>query len=141
MITTPPGPIARRPDWEARLTRAIEDTPPFAWGEADCCTFAARIIRATTGADVMQRYRGRYNTARGALRLIGDGSAFGQLISDELGPPLPAVTLAQRGDVVLARNPQGEATVAICAAARLACQGQAGVEYLPLSAGLMAWRV
>lgn len=131
----------RRPDWERQLTAAIEHTPAFAWGEADCCTFAARIVLAMTGHDLLATFRGRYHTCRGALRFVQEGGGLVKLISDRLGDPLPSVSLAQRGDIVLATTVGGEQTVGICAGARIAAQGLQGVVFLPLSAGSTAWRV
>jgi hypothetical protein len=133
--------IERRPDWERHLVAAIENTPGFAWGEADCCTFAARIVLAMTGQDLLAVFRGRYQTARGALRFIRQGGGLELLISQRLGPPLPRVAQARRGDIVLARTLEGEPTVAICAGDKLAAQGMAGAVFLPLAAGVAAWSV
>lgn len=133
--------IERRPDWERHLMAAIEHTPGFAWGEADCCTFAARVVEAMTGHDLLAVFRGRYQNARGALRFINQGGGLQALISERLGPPLPRVALAYRGDIVLARTPTGEQTVAICAGDKLAAQGLAGAVFLPLEAGVAAWSV
>jgi hypothetical protein len=133
--------IARRQDWERQLTVAIEHTPPFNWGEADCCTFAARIVLAMTGHDLLAHFRGRYHTCRGALRFMQEGGGLRSLISERLGPALPAVALAKRGDIVLAVTVGGEETVAICAGSRIAAQGFKGAVFLPLSAGRAAWSV
>ncbi len=133
--------IARLPDWETRLIRAVETTPPFAWGASDCCSFAARVIQAMTGHDAMAEFHGRYITGVGALRLIRQGGGLALLLSARFGATLATPALAQRGDLVLVRTLGGDESVGICVGERIAVQGQGGVEYLPLAAGLAAWRV
>ena len=133
--------IGRVPDWERRLMAAVAHTPAFQWGTADCCTFAARIVLDMTGRDLLAVFRGKYATARGAIRLINTGGGLELLISQRLGPPLPRVAQAHRGDVVLARTREGEPTVGICVGDKIAAQGMAGAVFLPLDAGVAAWSV
>lgn len=120
---------------------AVAATPAFSWGRADCCTFAARIVQEMTGRDLLASFRGHYDTARGALRLINQGGGLEHLITQRLGAPLPLVARAQRGDVVLARTLQGEPTVGVCVGEKIAVQGLQGVLFLPLAAGVIAWSV
>lgn len=133
--------IARAPDWERRLMAGVAHTPAFQWGAADCCTFAARLVLDMTGRDLLAVFRGKYQTARGALRLINAGGGLELLISQRLGPPLARVALARRGDIVLARTRAGEPTVGICVGDKIAAQGLAGAVFLPLLAGVTAWSV
>lgn len=141
MTATPAGALARREDWERRLINAVAHTPAFAWGEADCCTFAARIVLDMTGRDLLAVFRGKYRTARGAMRLINTGGGLESLISQRLGPPLPRVAQARRGDIVLAHTPAGKPTVGICVGDKIAAQGMAGAVFLRLDAGVAAWSV
>jgi hypothetical protein len=48
-------PAKRLPDWEARLRVALDYLPGQAleWGTADCATFAADVIDALTGREVL----------------------------------------------------------------------------------------
>jgi hypothetical protein len=43
---------------------------PFVWGERDCCLWAADWIKARTGRDPAEGFRGRYRTRLGAHRLV-----------------------------------------------------------------------
>ncbi|MFB2530719.1 hypothetical protein ACEYYA_00960 [Paracoccus sp. p3-h83] len=42
------------------------------WGRADCCTAACDVFQALWGRDPMASVRGRYDSAMGAVRLIGE---------------------------------------------------------------------
>lgn len=93
----------RKPDWEVRLAAFLEPlrARAFAWGQHDCCTFAAGAVEAMTGIDPMPEFRGRYATAIGsarALRRFGAGTLAGTL--DTKFEPVDAA-LAQRGDIVM----------------------------------------
>lgn len=66
----------------------------FEWGRMDCCTFAFNWVRARTGYDPMERYRGRYGSALGAKRFARD---LLQIVNREL--LLPPTKQPQVGDV------------------------------------------
>lgn len=134
---------ARIPGWERRLAEAIEAARdrPFAWGRHDCTTFAFDLRRALTGGgDIAALWRGRYTTARGAVRVmrrLGWASleAAGR---DLLGAPLASVPLARRGDLVLADTGFG---FGVCLGARAAGIAPAGLTLVPITACALAWRV
>jgi hypothetical protein len=93
----------RLPDWEERIIRYLEPlhATPFAWGQHDCCTFAAGAVEAMTGVDPMPEFRGHYSTKRGsvcALRRFGAGTLAKTL--DTKFERVP-VNLAHRGDLVM----------------------------------------
>lgn len=122
--------------WERRLDDAIRATPAFAWGSADCCMFAARVVHAITGKDFGERFR--YVDQWGAGRILRRYGGVEGIATRFLGAPKPAA-LATRGDVVLVRSPKS--MLAICAGHVIAAQGEDGVVFLPLSAALKAWSV
>ncbi len=127
-----------------RLEAAIEGAraTPFAWGESDCCLFAADCVKAITGIDLAAAYRGQYQSRRGAfsaLKRIGNGgveAAARAALSDPLSSPY----LAKRGDVVLMTQKEGPA-LGICVGERCAYKGPSGVVFHPLSSVQAAWRV
>lgn len=93
----------RYPDWEVRLAAYLEPlrTRPFAWGDHDCCTFAAGAVAAMTGVDPMPEFRGRYSTAIGSARAL---RRFGQVtLAATLGAKFRQVppALCHRGDIVM----------------------------------------
>lgn len=133
----------RRPGWERILAEAIAAARerPFRWGRHDCATFAFDLRREIAGGhDVAALWRGRYTTARGAVRVmrrLGWPSleAAGRAL---LGEPLASVHLAQRGDLVLADSGLG---FGICLGARAAGIAPSGLVLVPITACALAWRV
>lgn len=100
----------RYADWETRLAAYLAPlrTRPFAWGTHDCCTFAAGAVEAMTGVDPMPEFRGHYSTAIGsarALRRFGAGTLEATIDTKFERVPAP---LAQRGDVVMIRQFEGQ---------------------------------
>jgi hypothetical protein len=132
--------MKRFEDWPERLARFIDahQGTPFAWGENDCCLFAANAILAMTGIDLAEGLRG-YSTHTGALRIIapfGDLETLAAGIAEEAGLEEIQPKLAQRGDLIFAEH-QGMAIV-----------GMNGIPLCPSSNGLVgvkgrlrAWRV
>lgn len=94
--------LQRTPGWRARFEREIDAIKhlPFAWGEHDCGPdLVGRLVEATTGADIFAPWRGRYQSYRGAVRVMrNDG--FGNL-ADLIGSVLPEIhpSEATLGDV------------------------------------------
>jgi hypothetical protein len=77
---------------------------PFRWGINDCCLFAANWIRELRGVDPYKDYRGKYETALGAARLIKQGGGLDQascVKMAEAGFKEVNPNFAQRGDVCL----------------------------------------
>lgn len=129
--------------WERHLAEAVAvaQARPFAWGLHDCPTFAFETRQLlTAGVDVAALWRGRYSTARGAVRVMRrlGWSSLEASGRDLLGEPLPSVHLAQRGDLVLANTGLG---FGVCLGARAAGIAPEGLVLVPLSACAMAWRV
>lgn len=115
---------ARRfPDWEARLGAYLEPlhAAPFAWGQHDCCTFAAGAVAAMTGVDPMPEFRGQYRSVAGsvrALQRLGAGTLAATL--DGKFDVVPA-SLAQRGDIVMSHGLLG-----VCLGTHLIAVGSEG---------------
>jgi len=134
---------ARLPGWERRLVAAVEATRdrPFCWGRHDCATFAFDLRREIAGGyDVAALWRGRYSTARGALRVMRrlGWQTLEAAGRDLLGEPLPSVQLAQRGDLVLANTGLG---FGVCLGARVAGIAPEGLVLVPLATSALAWRI
>ncbi|MGA0543198.1 DUF6950 family protein [Neotabrizicola sp. VNH66] len=133
----------RRLGWERILVDAIEAARAraFRWGRHDCATFAFDLRRAIAGGhDVAALWRGRYTTARGAVRVMRrlGWTSLEAAGRDLLGEPLASVHLAQRGDLVLADTGLG---FGICLGARAAGIAPSGLVLVPISACALAWRV
>lgn len=93
----------RRDGWEARLAHLemAARARPFAWGEHDCCTWAAECVQAVTGTDPLADLRGTWHSAEAAQAVLQRLGGLRAAVDARLGEPLPSVHLAQRGDVVL----------------------------------------
>jgi hypothetical protein len=133
---------SRLDGWERRLMAevAAARSRPFKWGEHDCVTWAFEVRQAITGIDDASRWRGRYSSAAGAVRVMrrlgwSDYAAAG---IDLLGEPLGTPLLAQRGDIVLAADGFG---VGVCVGAQAAGVNPQGFVLVPLRQVAMAWRV
>ena len=102
-----PVTAARFPDWEERLGRFVGDRlgTSFAWGERDCCLFAADWVRTCTGEDPAQGLRGSYQDEAGALELIRRHGNFWRFVTIRLGQPMMREPLrAGRGDLAAVRG-------------------------------------
>ena len=132
----------RSDGWESALADLIKQRrfAPFVWGQHDCCLFAADCALAITGTDWAATFRGHYNSASGAARQIAARGGFESMITGLLGDPLAAVTLAQRGDVVML-DQDGHPALAVCCGATVAAAGINGLVFRPMTDGLLAWRV
>ena len=106
--------LQRRRDWRTRLYAVLDDikASPLDYGAHDCGVgLAARAIEAMTGTDLAARWRGRYDTATGALRVLReDGFADLETLCRSM---LPSVhpSMAQLGDIALV--PTGSALDAL----------------------------
>lgn len=122
--------------WEQRLDAALADSRPFAWRESDCCTFAARCIEAVTGGNPAASMQ--YVDWFGAGRILRRYGGVEGVATKLFGPSKPALC-AGRGDLVMLDKPHR--MLGICAGHLIAVQGAQGVEYCPLSSGIMAWSI
>jgi hypothetical protein len=91
------------PDYVEELSRT-----PWQWGECDCTMAVATWIERITGADPLERYRGRYHSAsdakRTAKRAGGFLPALGALF-DAAG--LERTETFETGDVAVVSPPEG----------------------------------
>lgn len=133
----------RVPDWEQRLTRlvAAEMARPFAWGSADCATFAAAVVSELVGLDVLEGTRS-WSSSAGALRslkVIGCDTAEQFFARHLIEIPVAA---AHRGDLVM---PAGEAGPLVCPAlltgAEAMSRNEAGWVVMPRRLAARAYKV
>jgi hypothetical protein len=111
---------------------------PFAWGEQDCCLFAADAVKASTGVDHAKPWRGTYSTEEQAAELLeqlGGLEGLGALVGEEVLP-----LTAQAGDVGIVFDGARE-MLGVCAGPHWMVPGKYGLAVLPLRACRKAWRV
>lgn len=130
-------------DWEVRLSDFIDknlDTP-FEWGRFDCCLSVADAVRAFTGQDFAEAFRGHYSTPPGAVRALrryGSGSLKATL-NEMFGPFKPRLN-AGRGDVVLIETEQGDA-LGIVFGGQIWAASDSGLKPLPMNRAVCCWSV
>lgn len=132
-------PAARLHDWQLRLAELIaqRSAQPFAWGERDCCLWAADAVQAVTGVDLAAGLRGTYDSALSAGRVLR-ASPLDTLAAAALGQEvLPA--LAQPGDIGLMLGEAGPTLVVEAGGVWLA-QGEAGLVPVVAECVTRAWR-
>jgi len=129
-------------DWPERLDAFIKaaEKRPFCWGEFDCALFAADCVFALTGIDHAADYRGKYAEERGALRLVKKAGGLAAIATKALGQPIPLFS-AQRGDVVLLKQPEIGMTLGICCGRFCAFAGPEGLIMVPHEKCALAWKV
>ena len=124
-------------------------TMPFAWGTNDCATFAADGILAFTGTDIMAELRG-YTTNTGAMQKIAavtGGKSLEEAVvwcANKQGlVERTHALMAQRGDLVLYRNADGELASGLVHlnGRDVVSPGESGLLRMPLSAVQRAWAV
>jgi hypothetical protein len=95
----------KHPDWPSLLAARIhkQNGVEPAWGTADCITWAADCVLAMTGEDDIHEGRGRYSTARGALRVLNKvyGVKLPIDLMDKLWGPRVHISQARIGDIVV----------------------------------------
>ena len=112
--------MKKLPDWVARLEQAFKEAKfkDFNWGTFNCCTFTADCVVAQTGEDPMEEMRPRFEDKRSAYRFLKElsGGSLAKAAEDvaakyDMKEVAPAYV--QRGDMVIAKNEDGEEIFAI----------------------------
>lgn len=116
---------------------------PFAWGSADCATFAADCALALTGVDPLAGVRGRYKTALGARRILDregwhDVAGLAAAKFEEI-----PVALAAVGDwaIVTTTEDGNEPSLGVVFGTNVACRFEHEVGLVPLTRASRAFRV
>lgn len=127
-------------EWRERFDALVAErmSAPFAWGANDCCLFAADAVLATTGIDHAADFRGTYDDAGSALRVLRDNGGL-EAVASRAGDPIPPMT-ACVGDVGLVEHERRE-LLAVCAGAVWLAPAAQGLAIMPLEAARSAWKV
>src|SRR5690348_8666382 len=103
-------PAKRKENWDLALHEFFSERAghPFIHGVNDCGTFVADAVKAATGTDIAEAFRGKYKTELGsmkALKQVTGGNTVEHAIeyasSQHALEELPSVYYAHRGDIVL----------------------------------------
>jgi hypothetical protein len=141
--------VCRAHDWESKLDDFVARSQrlKFAWGIHDCCLFACDAVLAMTGTDLAADFRGKYDSALGAARMLKAYGGTVEMLAEEIADKFcifeVPVLYAQRGDVVLLPSNNDGPALGIVSLDGWNCLG-AGLEGLtrtPLNQCLKAWRI
>jgi hypothetical protein len=146
--TTPTLPATvppRRADWPERLAAVIEAArhEPYCLGSHDCVRLAFQCIEAMTGADlwpIVRGYTTKAQAVRTMARLSGGSADLGDALTAVLGRQPQPVSMAQRGDVLLYQDEEGQ-HLGVCVGFNMVLLAERGLVFVPVSKALAAWRV
>lgn len=64
--------MRRKESWPEDMNKFIAANrfTPFVWGKFDCCLMVADCMKAMTGEDFAQDYRGKYSDQDGAMAVL-----------------------------------------------------------------------
>lgn len=116
----------------------------FEWGRFDCALGVCDWIKASTGIDPGEKFRGTYSSEDGANEITGGNlAAFAAGIAAEYGMSEIPVRMARRGDVLFVDNgtPQGALGIVDTSGIAAACVGENGYIRVPMRRWRRAWRV
>lgn len=112
----------------------------FAWGDFDCCRFAAETVDAITGEDFLARLSEKYHDERTAIAYIKKSKGIRAAVTKFLGEPVEKWAMARRGDVCLIPTEIGEG-LGICTGPTIAGVDAKGLGFYSLDKALAVWRI
>ncbi len=110
---------------------------PFAWGEWDCCQYAAEWVRVATGKDHRASFPAYSNEAE-AREVLTKAGGLPRLVSQFLKSVHKSQ--AMRGDLLLA-NDEGGGALGICDGVWSFHVGPDGLTPFRTASAIHAWRV
>jgi hypothetical protein len=131
----------RQEGWENRLEELVQSkrNQPFDWAENNCVGLVAEAQLTITGKtdfpEVLENIGNKHNAHRLILK-------HGKNITEGANKYFTAIpiTMAQRGDIVELETCEGPA-VGLCIGAKAVFIGKDGLEYIPLTSLIRAWRM
>lgn len=136
--------LERRHDWRTHLNAYLNDikAADLVWGKHDCAIgLAAHAIEAMTGVDIASQWRGRYDDAASALRMLRkDGFADLEALGRSLLPAVPPA-MAQIGDIALVPNDSELAALGVVIGDRIMVLAENGIGSVDLLQASVVFRV
>lgn len=134
--------LERLQGWRGALNAAVaaHRGHGFAWGTHDCATFAADCVLAMTGIDFAASFRGRYDSAEGAARLLAAAGYRSHV--DLAAAVLPEIHPAEacRGDIAVVPT-EANPALGVVTGATIALFGLGGIGFVRLDRAIRAFRV
>ena len=127
----------------AELDRFLEEASGkrFHDGSWDCALMVAAWVERATGIDGASPWRGHYRTRIGWLRILKrQGGIEGVIAKGAALAELVETSSPRRGDIGIARQPNGELMAGICLGDRWASAGTRGLAAC-VAEPVRVWRV
>lgn len=129
--------------WETKLITYLHKVTEkkFRPGELDCILFSAGAVKAITGTDYAKPFKGKYKTIDDGLALLKD-LGFNSHVDyvASLLPELPSVLHAQRGDVAIVKDMNGNDAIGIVQSDHVYLMTLNGLTLVPLLDATRAFR-
>ena len=137
--------MQRKEGWELHLDNALTEAAlkPYVLGETDCFAGTSDIVLQMTDTDIMEKWRGKYQSFLQGARMIkqmGYDGVLDYLDHATQGQIRPKQ--AQRGDIVARHINKVMPSLGICAGNQaLLFTHDEGAKYVPMRIIEAAWRV
>ena len=126
--------------WENRLEELVQSkrNKPFDWADNNCMGFVAQAQKTITGKTDFPEVLDNLKSKNNALKLVLKNGSLTDWVNKHL-EQIP-ITMARRGDIVDIETCEGPA-MGLCIGPKAVFLGQNGLEYIPLTFLIRAWRV
>ena len=137
--------MERYHDWPTRLNKFIIDyrDKGFDYGKHDCCLYVCDAIKAITGVDMAEDFRG-YNK-KSFQKLLDDNKGVEGIalqMAKKLNLPRIPISFAQRGDVVYLKDEKDQKVLGIISMnGDIYVASEIGIVSFPINQGIHAWRI
>ena len=134
--------------WEDALSTYLDRVRDysFSWGcvgkeTHDCAHFAFEAVKIQTGVDLMDDFKGQYDSLRTAYKWLKDRGykSFADAVTHKLGQPV-SCTLGRRGDII-SRKINGKTLLGVCVGRFSYHIGENGLEPWPTIQCDKVWRI
>lgn len=133
--------MLRKDGWETRLAELIESKRniPFCWKTNNCLGFVAEAEIAVQGFTEFPEALRPMTNKFSAMKIIKKNA---DSLDDWIDKKYQRISIlsAQRGDICMIETAEG-AAVGVCLGHNAAFIGKDGLEFMPMSLSIKAWRV
>jgi hypothetical protein len=130
--------------WERRLTEVLETarSRPYEIGHWDCFRMACETVAAITGRPSRwAEWEGKYRDERSAVDILKQYGGFMKAFSLLFEAEPIEVKQARRGDICVYRDMSRMRHLGVCVGQNVALLGTRGLEFIPTTLCLCAWRI
>ncbi len=131
----------RQEGWENRLEELVQSKRnlPFDWAENNCMQLVTEAQQTLTGQTDFPEALQNVGTKHSAYKLVLKRAKNLTELMDKHFKRVP-ITMAQRGDIVDIETCEGPA-MGICMGGHAVFVGEKGIEHIPLTSLIRAWRM